>query len=485
MHFARDAGLASTLDVVGKDDFDLSWRAQAELYRADDFAVMESGVARLAYEEPQTWRDGSQLWLRTSKIPLRDDADRIVGVLGVYEDITERKRAEQEQLRLQQQMQQAQKLESLGVLAGGIAHDFNNLLTAVLGNLELVRRRLPSQGAAADLLGAAETASRRAADLCRQMLAYSGRGRFVVQPIDLNTLVQEMNALLKVSISKRARLTLALDPDLPKVDGDAAQLGQVLMNLMTNASEAMGEGDGDIRLSTRYRQVTAGQLHDDHTHATLPPGTYVVLEVEDTGAGMDDTTRRRIFEPFFTTKFTGRGLGLAAVLGIVRGHHGAIKVRSSPSRGTTFAVFLPASTSVPEQPADRSGPIPLGVPSQPRCGRVLLADDEPMVREVGEALLQHLGYDVVAVADGREALAVYQPGAFSCVILDVTMPVLGGEPTLRELRRRDPSAKVVLASAYDGGDILARLEGLRPTGFLSKPFSLPTLNRALREILPP
>jgi PAS domain S-box-containing protein len=475
-HFARDAGLSSTDEIIGKNDHQLSWRAQAEQYRADDRRVMESGVARVAYEEPQTRPDGTELWLRTSKIPLRDADEQIVGVLGVYEDITDRKRAEQERLRLEVQMQQAQKLESLGVLAGGIAHDFNNLLVAVLGNLEIVRLRLPAGSTIAENLNAIETAALRAGELSRQMLAYSGRGRFVVGAVDVNALVREMSQLLMVSVSKKTELTLELEENLPSLQADATQVRQVVMNLITNASESLTDGVGRVRLRTGSRLFADGELRDEFTHGSLPGGRYVVIVVEDTGQGMDRGTVGRIFEPFFTTKFTGRGLGLAAVLGIVRGHRGTIKVESTVGQGTLFCVFLPASQvpALPTVEATVADSEWLG------RGRVLLVDDEAGVRSTGTELLREIGFEVVVAADGRAALDLYRPGRFACVILDLTMPRLDGAETMRELTRLDPGVKVVLSSGYDAEDVQSRLGELRPAGFLGKPFSLLALRQVLR-----
>ncbi|MDP9149019.1 MAG: PAS domain-containing protein [Myxococcota bacterium] len=474
--FARDAGVAAPEQLVGKRDFDLSWQVEAALYRADDRAVMTAGTPRVAYEEPQTRPDGTELWLRTSKIPLRDGQGVVVGVLGVYEDITASKEAEKQRRELEVQMLHAQKLESLGVLAGGIAHDFNNLLVAVLGNADLLRTT--THGAEAlGHLQSLDRAAYRARDLCRQLLAYSGRGRFVVQAVDISELARETTQLFALSVSKAASLELLLDDALPSVQADATQLRQVLMNLVTNASEALVDGVGAIRLRTRCAALRPGAVREEGAVGGLPAGTYVVLEVEDTGSGMDARTRARIFEPFFTTKFTGRGLGLAAVLGIVRGHGGAVQVESEVGKGSLFRVFLPAA-------GPHVGPAP-GVEGPAANwrgeGRILFVDDEPMVLSIGVKMLRHLGFEVDTAVDGRQALGLYSPDRYVCVILDVTMPHLGGIETMRRLREMDRGATVVLSSGFDADDVIARLGNLRADGFLEKPFLLETLRKTLRK----
>jgi len=252
-------------------------------------------------------------------------------------------RAEQERLALERKLLETQKLESLGVLAGGIAHDFNNLLAAVLGNVSLCSMQLPSDSPLRPYLSSIETTIHRAAELCKQMLAYSGRGRFQAQAVNLNVIIREMAELLRISINKRVRLELDLASGVPAVKGDATQLRQVIMNLIINASEAIAPHEGVIALKTSTVTVRADT---GEPASGVPDGEYVVLEVRDSGTGMDELTKARIFDPFFTTKFTGRGLGLAATQGIVRGHHGAIMVDTAPGKGSTFRVYLP-----PEAPA--------------------------------------------------------------------------------------------------------------------------------------
>ena len=403
---------------------------------------------------------------------------RVVKIYGAFRDITVEKATDEERKKLQLKMLEAQKLESLGVLAGGIAHDFNNLLTVILANATFAR---DARGSATDEpLAHIETAARRAADLCRQMLAYAGRGSFLVEHVDLGQLVQDTARLLLVSISKKADLQVALTPGLPVVDADASQLRQVVMNLVINASESIGESSGTIRLSTRLGRpepVAGGVIHS----FDLPGGECVCLEIADTGSGMSPTTLSRVFDPFFTTKFTGRGLGLAAVLGIVRAHHGALTVDSAPGHGTTFRLFLPAAVHTPRPNAISSPP-----PPPPRVGgTILLVDDEPVVLATADALLRHHGYNTVLASDGHEAVRQFRaaPYGFAAVMLDLTMPGLDGAETLRVIRALNPEVRVLLMSGYSEHDISARVRGQGPVPVLRKPFSQETLIAKLAEVV--
>ncbi len=403
-------------------------------------------------------------------------------VFGLIQDLTEIRRTEEERRQLEQQMMHSQKLESLGVLAGGIAHDFNNLLTSILGNADLALSELLPTNPTRPYLEDIEKVSRRAADLCRQMLAYSGRGHFVVQPISLNDMVREMGHLLSVSISKKVVIKFNFFPDLPSVMADVTQLRQVVMNLITNASEAIAEVSGVVTLSTGVmdcdEEYLKGAVNDSEAH---PSGQYVYVEVSDTGCGMAPDALNRIFDPFYTTKFTGRGLGLAAVLGIVRGHKGVVRVYSEKGRGTTFKVLLPAHYQ-PAPPALTPGAPGNAWKSR---GLVLLADDEESIRSVGRRLLEKAGFEVVVAADGREALEVFQRHAsrIRLVILDLTMPHLDGEGCYRELRRLSPAVKVIMTSGYNEQDVVNRFAGKGLAGFVQKPYKASDLLPVLREVL--
>jgi len=459
-----------------------------DLVHAEDRARVESHLLGLAPGQTGAidfrlvGADGSIRWIReTSRcVPHEDRPDRL-RLYGTSQDITERRRVEEEQRRLEEHIRHVQKLESLGVLAGGIAHDFNNLLMAILGNADLALLALSPASPARQNIEEIGTASRRAAELCRQMLAYSGKGRFVVEKLDLSELVREMANILEVSVSKKATLRCHYPEGLPAVEADATQVRQVVMNLITNASEALGERPGVISISTGAMACDRAYLLDSVSGTDLPAGRYVFLEVSDSGCGMDAETQRRIFDPFFTTKFTGRGLGLAAVLGIVRGHGGSIRVRSQPGKGTTFTVLLPA-LDTPARPTEK----PMAAP-QPwhGDGTVLLVDDEPGVRRVGEEMLEVLGFRVLTAADGVEAVHVFRQhaDAIACVILDLTMPRMNGEEAFRELRRIRGDVRVVLSSGYDEQDVTRRFFGEGPTGFVQKPYTVDLLREVVQRAL--
>ena len=426
--------------------------------------------------------DGEARWLRERTFLVRGPAGDVVRVAGVATDVTERRRANEERRRLEQQVWHAQKLESLGVLAGGVAHDFNNLLMGVLGNAGLALADLPSGAPARQQLERIETAALRAAELTNQMLAYAGKGRFSVEAIDLSGLVREMANLLGSAISKKAQLTYDLASGLPAVRGDPTQLRQVVMNLITNAADALGDGRGLIVVRTGATPAKRAFPNGAHLGERLPEGTYVYVEVADTGCGMDEDTRQRIFDPFFTTKFTGRGLGLAGVLGIVRSHGGAIGVETAPGAGTTFRVVLPATG---ELVADEPDSAPAA--QEPKLtGTVLVADDEETIRGIARAALERAGFAVLTTADGRECVEVFRKrrDEIDVVVLDLTMPVLGGTDALRELHAIRPGVPVILSSGYTEEDASARTgdEG-GAVAFVQKPYRPSELVASVRAVL--
>jgi signal transduction histidine kinase/CheY-like chemotaxis protein len=402
--------------------------------------------------------------------------------LVLFNDVTARHQAEEERHALETRVQEVQRNESLAVLAGGVAHDFNNLLVGILGNADLALMDLAPESPARANIEGVELAARRAADLDRQMLAYSGKGCFVIDRLDLNSLLQEISHLMEATISKKAVLKYHLARSLPAVRADATQLRQVVMNLITNAAEAIGEHTGVITISTGVMECDAAYLDKVGLGADLPAGTYAFLEVSDTGCGMDEATLARVFDPFFTTKFTGRGLGLAAVRGIVKGHQGAIKVYSEVGRGTTFKVLLPASPEDMLRIVTPTGEAPTPVP---RRATILLVDDEPTVRVVGSAMLRHGGYDVITARDGRAALEAFatRTDEIDCVLLDLSMPQLDGQETFRELRRIRPDVRVVLTSGYNEQDAVNRFAGKGLAGFIQKPYRASELLAAIAQAL--
>jgi PAS domain S-box-containing protein len=428
-------------------------------------------------------KDGSIIDVLLGSTPL-DLADLSKGVTFTALDITERKQAEQERLEMETKILQAQKLESLGVLAGGIAHDFNNLLVGILGNAGLALMEMSPEAPARESIRNIEIAARRAADLARQMLAYSGKGRFIVKNLELQGLVQEMLHLLKTSISKKAVIRLDFARSVPPIEADATQIRQVAMNLVINASEAIGNRSGVISIRTGAMDCDRAFLDATYLDDDLPAGMYSYLEISDTGCGMDASTVSRIFEPFYTTKFTGRGLGLAAVVGIVRGHGGAIKVSSEPGKGTIFKVVFPAvsgearaedTTSTDHTDGELDG------------RTVLLVDDEETVRAVGRRMLEWLGMKVVTADDGRQALALFtkEPDRYDCILLDLTMPHMDGEETFREVRRVREDVCVVLSSGYSEQDLISRFAGKGLDGFIQKPYDADKLRQVLHAALRP
>jgi len=391
----------------------------------------------------------------------------------IARDLTEdRKRSKQ--------LEHTQRLESLGILAGGIAHDFNNILTAIMGNAAMAGRQMPAASPAREFLSRIEDGSQRAAELCKQMLAYSGKGKFVVKPVDLSGLVAEMTRLMEVSIQKNVVLKYHLAGNLPVVEADEAQLQQVILNLITNANEAIGSNSGVISFSTGVMHVDSAYLEQTVSSEKLREGRYVYVEVSDTGCGMNSDTIQKIFDPFFTTKFTGRGLGMSAVLGIVRGHHGALRVYSEPGKGTTFKMLLPASD---QQAAALEQTHEAGEQWQFE-GTVLVVDDEETIREVATMMLEDIGFSVLTAENGLDALAVYRrhQQEITGVLMDMTMPKMDGKECFRELRRINADVKVILSSGYNEQDATSRFVGQGLSGFIQKPYSPEALLAIVKEV---
>jgi len=400
----------------------------------------------------------------------------VAALVVTFRDVTDQ--ADREVV--ERRAQEGQKLESLGVLAGGIAHDFNNILMTVLGNASLIQSSLSADSNVLPFVAQIEEAARRAAELCRQMLAYAGKGRFLLTATDLNELVEATTHLLQVSISKKAVLRFHLHRNLPRVVVDATQIRQVLMNFVINASDAIGERSGVISISTGIVRADRAYLEKTFLAPEIPEGDYVYLEVSDTGGGMSGETQARIFEPFYSTKFTGRGLGLAAVLGIVRGHKGALKVYSELGKGSSFKFLLPVTDDAWE-------PTPRPITDRPLSARgtIMVVDDEETVLAVAAKMLEQLGFEVITASDGREAVSIFRTRGreIAAVLMDLTMPHLDGEQTFHELRRIDPDIRVLLMSGYNEQDAIARFVGKGLAGFVQKPFGMNQLRDTLRTLL--
>ena len=389
-------------------------------------------------------------------------------------DITDRRRFDR-------QLQHTQKLESLGLLAGGIAHDFNNLLTGIMGNASMGLAELPDDAPVRIYLREIVSASQRAADLTRQMLAYAGKGRFVVERIDLSQLVREIEPLIRTSIPKTVALQLDLAPGLPAIEGDRGQIQQIVMNLIINGAEAVGEGNpGVVSIRTEARDLDAETIQIEFPNDPITPGPFIAIEVRDNGSGMDEATRIRIFDPFFTTKFQGRGLGLAAVSGIMRTQRGAIRVDSSPGRGSSFLVVFP---SVAATPADRGSAAP--AVQTPLGGTVLFVDDEESLRRLARAVLERSGWRALLAENGAEGVRIFEErrDEITVVVMDLTMPVMGGEEAVGRIKQIDSSVPVIVATGYGESRAQRLFAGKGMAGFLEKPYTVTRLLEAIAEVI--
>ncbi len=448
--------------VVHADDLSRYRAAWNEMLKTGESVQLEYRLRRGS--------DAAFRWKLARGVAMRDAEGGIVRFFCTVTDIHEQKAVEQA-------IRETQKLESLGLLAGGIAHDFNNLLVGIQGNASLALDLLPAESKPAEYLKRVVQAGERAADLTRQMLAYAGKGRFTIEPVNLSELVRQISDLMQPAISKKVVFDFDLSDDLPPVEADAGQLQQVLMNLVVNAAEAIGDNSGCISVRTCVQKIDRTYIARELPHAGIEPGSYALVEVRDSGCGMDEATKASIFDPFFTTKFTGRGLGLAAVAGIVRRHRGAIKVESAPGRGSSFLVLFPVG---------RPGPTPTGRARKQEdltgTGTVLVVDDEPVVRQMAQDALKRYGYDVLAAGSGPEAIEAFRRHAerVSVIVLDVSMPGMSGREALAELCKIDPNVPVLLTSGYTEGEMRETFAGHRIAGFIQKPYTARSLARAVK-----
>ncbi len=442
----------------------------------------------ITYEVRRVRKDGSVFPSIVSEVSIYGEQGDEMFLVANVQDSSEQKRIETERLAVEKKVQHAQKLESLGVLAGGIAHDFNNILMTILGNASIALQDLAPEAMARPSVDAIETAAHRAAGLAKQMLAYSGKGQFVVENLAINSLVEEMTHLLEVSVAKNVTVKYNFGSNLPLMRGDTSQISQILMNLIINASDAIGEQSGVIQVSTGVMECDRAYLDSVMPESSagmakpLAEGLYNYFLVSDTGCGMDAATIAKIFDPFFTTKFAGRGLGLAAMLGIVRAHRGAIKIYSQPGKGSSFKIMLPASPEldgIVEDQVTETQTLWRGT------GTVLIVDDDDSIVALGKRMLERLGYTSLAAHDGVEAVDMYREneGEVVCVILDLTMPRMSGADAFSKIVRINPSAKVILCSGYDEQQVTQDFAGRGLAGFLHKPYRLDELKQKLMEVL--
>jgi two-component system, cell cycle sensor histidine kinase and response regulator CckA len=415
-------------------------------------------------------KDGATFPVEISLSYVQDVGSPVV--LALITDITERKR-------LEERLRETAKFESLAVLAGGIAHDFNNLLAAAMGNASMALEGLPSDSSIRPMIEGIVLATERAAHLSNQMLAYSGRGKYNVKPVNLSDFTRDAVALLHTSIPPAVQLELQLSAGLPAIEADLAQLTQLITNIVINGVEAIGDAAGAVTVRTGVRELAPEEISGSMSESGLVTGRYVFLEVSDTGCGMDALTRQRIFDPFFTTKFTGRGLGLAAALGIVRGHKGAIDIESAPGRGSRFTILFP-ETALPIGRSESIGQHPGRVGT----GTVLVVDDEEMIRKMAQMMLESAGYTVLVAENGQEAVSIFRKAAdqISAVLLDMTMPVMSGEETLKQLRDIKPDVPVLMSSGFSEVEVLERFQGKAIEGFVQKPYTATHLVNRINRV---
>jgi PAS domain S-box-containing protein len=451
----------SAASALGHDWMDLV-HSEDRRRIAEKWALSRLRCLELEAECRLLASDGTYRWNLLRAVPVMKDWETVKW-LGTFTDLEEQKRTEQ-------LLGQRQKLESIGLLAGGIAHDFNNLLVGIIGAVSYTLDLLPADHEGRSMLELALNSGERAAHLVRQMLAYAGKGRFVVEKVDLSDLVHKTWDLIRASIPSSIQVQFLTRPGLPMLETDASQIEQIVMNLLINAAEAIPpERPGRIIVRTDLERVVEPL---PNVASDLEPSNYLLLEVRDDGCGMDEATQAKIFDPFFTTKFTGRGLGLAAVLGIVRNNNGAVLVESTVGRGTSLRILLPPGT-----PAAATNVVPIDEAKTMEALRVLVVDDEPTVLDVAKVALERAGYQVHTATNGQEAvqMAHASGGRFSIILLDLSMPGMSGIAALAEIRAMNRDVPILLASGYSENEMRKRSEGLLVQGFVQKPFTAKSL----------
>lgn len=412
-------------------------------------------------------------------------ADGVIdGLICSGMDITDKIQAEKERQAMEEKIRQTQRLESIGILAGGMAHDFNNLLVGIIGNADLALMETPPDSTTNYYLKEIIRISKELTHLSQQLLAYAGKGKTLVKPLSLTELIKNIETLITLSIPKKIAVKFELEENLPLINADPAHMQQLIINLVLNAAEAIGDKSGVITIITKHMHCDMKYWHTTYFGENCKEGTYIYLEIIDNGSGISKDVKDRMFEPFFTTKFIGRGLGLSAVAGIVRAHNGAIKVYTELGKGTSFKVFFPTI----EETTNRSKMIDFKqeeLKQETKQRQILVVDDEKLVRDTVKSMLEIAGFHVLLASNGEEAITIYKENKdqIALVLLDMTMPIMDGEETFRELRRVNPEVKVLLSSGYNEKDILERFIGKGLTGFIQKPFVLSTLLESIKNTL--
>ena len=473
----KDAGVNSPEDLIGKDDFQMSWKEQAEMYQEDDKSVMNSGKSRLNIEELQTTPKGDKIWLKTSKVPLTDLQGNTIGLLGIYEDITERKQAEQEKKNNEIQLRQSQKMEAIGTLAGGIAHDFNNILGSIIGYAELVKDDISEGTIAYQNQKEVLIAAKRAKELVKQILTFSRKDEAKLVPVKINSIVADSLKMLRSSLPT----TIEISHDINctnSIMANETHIHQVLMNLCVNASHAMEDNGGILQISLSDVNIDLDTMTSD---GNLKQGSYVKLLVKDTGSGMSREVQNRIFEPFFTTKEVGKGtgMGLSVVHGIVENHNGIITVDSKPGEGTTFEIFFPCVVDI-EIKENEDSEIAFG-----NRERILLVDDQKNLVDMATQMLTRMGYEVVGKTDSVEALCIFRedPSKFDLVITDQIMPKMKGTELAKEILNIRPEIPIVLCTGYCENIDSEVIDAIGIKMLVMKPVDRIKISRIIREIL--
>jgi PAS domain S-box-containing protein len=468
-------------ELLGKNNRQYTTIETAKIM-AETFAeVLRTGKPARLNDYEIVKKDGSASVLELSTSLMKNEEGRPVGFRGVVRDVTDRLVADQERMRLEEQLRQAQKMEAIGTLAGGIAHDFNNMLQVISGYTQLLLMKNNGNDSNRKHLEAIELSIQRAGDLIRQLLIFSRKVESSLKPVDLNQEIGHVARLLERTMSKMITIELNLTKDLPKINADPIQLEQILMNLGINAGDAMPDG-GKLIFNTEQYTV---EKATSKTYLNLKPGNYVLMSVTDTGSGIPDNVKEHIFEPFFTTKERGKGtgLGLAMVYGIVKNHGGHITCYSQVGQGTTFKIYLPAHLPVVKEMSKRKA----GEDIQILRGKetILLVDDEPVILDIGHEILTEHGYTVIKARRGEDAIDIYntKKDQIDLILLDFNMPGIGGHKCLQELLKINPLAKVIIASGYAlNGKVKETLDA-GAAGFIAKPYQFKNMLKQIRTVL--
>ncbi len=476
---AKLMGANGVEEIIGTSIFDYVQTGDVEKMKQRIAHMLSSGRPAPIVEETLVRKHGKPIRVKLQSSPVTYDSSAAFIVTAELIDKPEKLPGS----RLKTQLEQSQRLESLGVLAGGIAHDFNNLLAAISGNAELALGKLEAKAPASTHVDNIVDACDHAAELCKQMLAYAGKGSYALDVLNINDMVKSMGKLIRASVSSQIALKIKLDDSVPGMEGDMAQIQQLILNFIVNSADAIGSGTGEIKVSTGVRILDRHALDALYNGPSLDTGQYIIIEVKDNGSGMSHEVLAKIFDPFFTTKDTGSGLGLSAVLGIVRGHHGAIQVHSAPGEGTAFRVYLPSTELAFKEKMIST----VEVEAWQGDGKVLIVDDDMRVRNVARAFIESLHFDAITANDGKEGLQAFNKhhNNLVAVLLDMTMPVLGGVEAMAGMRDINSSVPIVLVSGYSEVEAGALIAGDRPNAFLQKPFKAKALKTILYEVMHP